>query len=194
MASRAVETVTETSAKVRDLSAAAEQIGAVVDLISSIARQTNLLALNATIEAARAGDAGKGFAVVAQEVKSLAAQTGKATADIGAQIGAIQSATSDAVHSIGAITNMIAEMNAVTATIASAVEQQGAATSDIARNVQEAAKGTVEVAENTTGLTDAASFTRVSAEQVAVSAKEIAAKALQLHNLASGFVGKTEAA
>ena len=49
----------------------AQQIGAVITLITDIASQTNLLALNATIEAARAGDAGKGFAVVAGEVKNL---------------------------------------------------------------------------------------------------------------------------
>ncbi len=194
MASRAVQTVTETSSKVRDLSEAATQIGAVVELISSIARQTNLLALNATIEAARAGEAGKGFAVVAQEVKSLASQTGKATAEIGAQISAIQAATSHAVSSINAITAVISDMSTVTTTIASAVVQQGAATSEIARNVQEAAQGTVEVAANTTGLTDAASSTKASAEQVAVSAKDIAAKAAELQELAAGFIGRANAA
>jgi aerotaxis receptor len=64
---------------IQSLSEAAGRIGAVVRLIADIAGRTNLLALNATIEAARAGEAGRGFAVVAGEVKSLAAQTAKAT-------------------------------------------------------------------------------------------------------------------
>ena len=69
---------------------AVNQINAVSHLIRDVAAQTNLLALNATIEAARAGDAGRGFAVVAQEVKSLAAQTEKATDDITQQISSIE--------------------------------------------------------------------------------------------------------
>ena len=68
------------------MSQAADSIGDVIKLINTIAGQTNLLALNATIEAARAGESGRGFAVVAQEVKMLAAQTTKATGDIGEQI------------------------------------------------------------------------------------------------------------
>lgn len=194
MANKAVTTVSSTSQKVRDLSLAASKIGTVIDLISNIARQTNLLALNATIEAARAGEAGKGFAVVAQEVKSLAGQTAKATAEIGAQISGIQSATADAVSSINTISEVIGAMNSVTTTIASAVEEQGAATSEIARNVQEAAQGTVDVANNTTGLSNAAVSTKVGAERVAGSAKDIGAKAAQLRQLAEGFVAKTRVA
>ncbi len=71
-----------TNERMGDLMKAADSIGHVVELIDDLAEQTNLLALNATIEAARAGEAGKGFAVVATEVKDLAKQTAKATAEI----------------------------------------------------------------------------------------------------------------
>ena len=83
----------KTDQRINELFQVSQRIGDVVKVITAIAEQTNLLALNATIEAARAGDSGKGFAVVAQEVKALAAQTAKATDDIGAQIAGMQAAT-----------------------------------------------------------------------------------------------------
>ncbi|KAA5609168.1 HAMP domain-containing protein, partial [Rhodovastum atsumiense] len=137
IAHQAVEEAQRTDTTVRALAESAQKIGDVVGLITSIAGQTNLLALNATIEAARAGDAGKGFAVVATEVKSLAAQTARATEEIGAQIARIQAATQDAVTAIGGIARTIDQVNSITGTIAVAVKEQGAATAEISRSVQQ---------------------------------------------------------
>ena len=95
IAAEAVTQAKMTDGRIAELIRATARIGDVVKLINAIAEQTNLLALNATIEAARAGAAGKGFAVVAQEVKALAAQTAKATNEIGQQIAAVQAATQE---------------------------------------------------------------------------------------------------
>jgi methyl-accepting chemotaxis protein len=123
------------------LDEAVTRIGAVVELISTIANQTNLLALNATIEAARAGAAGKGFAVVASEVKALAGQTAKATGEIGGQIEAIQGSTARARAAIETVTGTINDINGISVSISGAVEAQAAVTEDMSRNMREAALG-----------------------------------------------------
>ena len=100
--------------------------------------------MNATIEAARAGEAGRGFAVVAQEVKALAAQTAKATEEIGKQISGMQTATQESVEAIKQIGAVILQISDVSGMIAAAVDEQGSATREIARNVQMASVGAAQ--------------------------------------------------
>jgi methyl-accepting chemotaxis protein len=152
--------------QIEQLTDGANRIGDVVKLIRAIADQTNLLALNATIEAARAGEAGRGFAVVASEVKTLASQTAKATEEIAAHIGAIQSATADAVDAIRSIGEVMGDISSFTVSIAAAVEEQSASTRTIADSVQQAASGASELAGNMATVTEAIEETNRAASAV----------------------------
>jgi methyl-accepting chemotaxis protein len=194
IAGEAVKQAERTDGRINELLKAAGRIGDVVKLITAIAEQTNLLALNATIEAARAGESGRGFAVVASEVKALAAQTAKATEEIGAQIAGMQTATQDSVGAIKEIGATITHIADIATTIAATVEEQGAATAEIARNVSEAAKGTAEVAEKITQVNRGASATGSASAQVLASARSLSKESSSLKTEVENFLNTVRAA
>jgi methyl-accepting chemotaxis protein len=194
IAGDAVKQAEKTDTRITELSQAASRIGDVVKLITAIAEQTNLLALNATIEAARAGEAGKGFAVVAQEVKALAAQTAKATDEIGAQIASMQTATQDSVAAIKEIGETINRISQIASAIAAAVEEQGAATQEISRSVQQAAEGTTQVASNISEVNRGAGETGSASAQVLSSAQSLSSESNCLKLEVDKFLATVRAA
>ena len=121
------------------LSAAADSMSGIVELIGSITGQINLLALNATIESARAGEAGRGFAVVASEVKSLANQAKQATDRIGQEIASLNGISGDVVTALTEIKHAIQNVSQYVTSTAAAVEEQSTVTNEMSSSMQRAA-------------------------------------------------------
>jgi methyl-accepting chemotaxis protein len=176
------------------LAEVAQRIGAVVELINTIAGQTNLLALNATIEAARAGDTGRGFAVVASEVKLLATQTANATEDISSHISGMQQATQESVVAIEEIVATIDRVFEIAGHIALSVEQQGTATQEIALNAQNVSMTTHNVNGNIADVNRGASETGVASSEVLQSARTLSSESARLRHELDQFMATIRAA
>ncbi len=194
LSTRTTESAHSTNKAVQALVADAREIERVVSIIKQIAEQTNLLALNATIEAARAGQAGRGFAVVAGEVKALAAQTGRATEEIEAQVARVQSVTANAVAAIQDIVARIGEMNVIATSVATAVDQQRIAARTIAQNAQQALSTAMETLHALANVEDAATATKIEANQVLGAANALSRQSDDLRVEFDEFISGVRAA
>ena len=188
--SEATEAATRTESLMTELSDAAQSIGDVVALITSIARKTHMLALNATIESVRAGEAGKGFAVVAQEVKALSTQTSAATGQISSHIADIQAKTALAVGAISQIVDTTSKIRGNSDKITEAVDQQQSATRDIADNAGSAAEGSVAVSEKISSAALQAKEMGQAAQDMLKESAATSQRADQLRDKVAVFLGE----
>ncbi|ELS01051.1 methyl-accepting chemotaxis protein [Xenococcus sp. PCC 7305] len=165
-------TVIETEKKVKRLGESSQEISQVVNSIGRFAAQTHLLALKASIEAARAGEQGKGFAVIAEEVRSLAAQSATATANIDNLVARIQLETNEVIRAmaygteqvvtgtelvqntrqnLGSITHASQEISQLVKEIAQAASQQSTTSNLVNENITHVA---ITAQENSQSATE----------------------------------------
>jgi methyl-accepting chemotaxis protein len=116
-------------------------VGEITSSVTDIADQSNLLAVNAAIEAAKAGEHGRGFAVVAQEIRSLAEQSKKATAQVKEIINEIQKSVSLAVDVTGKGSRTVEDGIRL-------VKQSGEVIEILAENVDEAAQSFIQISSS----------------------------------------------
>ncbi len=135
--------------------AALDQVRSSTSQIDEIAETTGILAINASIEAARAGEKGNSFSVVASEVKTLAANTSRATAEINSTVEKFAGEAQDLVESIelGARTSREAK---------SSVGQIEKTVSDVVQIFEEVDRNSEQI----THATDAISGQVASAKKV----------------------------
>jgi methyl-accepting chemotaxis protein len=138
-----------TAENITALAEKALTIGEIIATVSDIAEQTNLLALNAAIEASRAGEHGKGFAVVAGEVKALADQSKKATAQVRQMLGEIQKATNTAVMSTEEVTKGVTAASKVATQAGETIK---ALAETLAETAQSAAQIVASAGQQATGM------------------------------------------
>ena len=193
------QSVMSSADAVRKLGENSQQIGQIVEAISSIAEQTNLLALNAAIEAARAGEHGRGFAVVAEEVRKLAAESQTSAEQIKERIASIQRDTTEAVASMEAGTEevksgtaAIREVGTQFSDILSMVNGIKSQMEEINASVQTVSNGAGQIVEavdsiDTVSRSTAQNTQTISAatEEQSASNEEIAAASQALANLAT---------
>lgn len=193
-AEQAAQAAQATDEAMRGLLDVASRIGKIGETIDTIARQTRMLALNATIEAARAGDKGRGFSVVASEVKALAEQTARATAQVTDEITNIQNASRGTSKAVELIAETIRNMNLLAREVADAAVGQGHASRDISVSMDEAAGGSRTVSASIGGVQDAVASNGDHVSEVQTLAGRLAERAQLLGRSVETFLSCVRAA
>lgn len=180
--------VDSANGNISGLSQAVEEIGEITELIGSIAARTNLLSLNASIEAARGGEAGRGFAVVAAEVKELATRTSHATANVAAQIQAIQGITEESVSGLAQVAHKVVSLESSAISIAAAVDQQSISGRELAHNIDSVAASSDNVARTLDEVRSASLAAGEAAAQMLKSSQEAERNADELKAQTTRFL------
>ncbi|HWO88888.1 MAG TPA: methyl-accepting chemotaxis protein [Gemmatimonadales bacterium] len=168
------------AANIMALAEQAQAIGEIIASVTELAEQSNLLALNAAVEAARAGEQGRGFSVVAGEVRALAEQSKKATAEVRRILGDIQRGTTSAVmvaeqgtKQVADAVRQVAESGEAIRALADAVAESAQAAVQIVASAGQQAAGMAQVRQAMASIREATQQNLASTRQAERAAQDL---------------------
>jgi methyl-accepting chemotaxis protein len=166
------------------------QIGEITASVNDIADQSNLLAVNAAIEAVKAGQASRGFGVVASEVKNLASQSKRATAQVHGILGEIQKATTSTVivteegkKRVESGVNQVHQIGTNFNQLYRVIEESSNAAKQIAAATNQQVSGIEQVALGMRSISEAANESVTGAAQQSSTAQNLSGLANSLNNI-----------
>jgi len=188
------EQVESIASRILALAEQAQAIGDIITTVNDISEQTHMLALNASIEASRAGEHGRGFAVVAAEVKALADQSKKATAQVRQILGQIQKATQGAVmttedgtKSVATATRVVTQAGATIQALGDQLAQASLTAAQIAASSSQQATGISQIRQAMRDVSQATQQSLTSTRQTERAVQDLNAMGQKLKSLLSEY-------
>ncbi|WP_018922739.1 methyl-accepting chemotaxis protein [Salsuginibacillus kocurii] len=169
------EAVSDSNKINQSLGVRSKEIENILGVISEISEQTNLLALNAAIEAARAGEHGKGFAVVAEEVRKLAEESQKSSAQISTIIQDIQEDMKQSTNSTERVTGEVNEGLEIVKEAQERFNEIQAFTSEVGNQIEQIAATSQQISSSSDEVTSAFKEMSGISEQTSSNVQNIAA-------------------
>lgn len=165
-AERTRNTTENMATRITELSAHANRIGELLEVIRDVADRSDLLALNGSLEATRAGEAGRGFGLVAGEMRRLAERVTSTVGDVRGLVGDIRASGSATVMATEQSRKLAESTTETARRIVLVTQQQRTATEQVTASVRDVADVLAQAAVATTQ-------TRVSAETLKSQADEL---------------------
>lgn len=180
--------------RILGLSDQAQRVAQIVSTVGDLAEQSNLLALNAAIEAARAGEHGRSFAVVAQEVRTLAEQSKRATAQVRDILGEIEKSTTQAVlvteqggKAVTDAVGTVREAGARIEQLATVISESSSAAQQIATMSQQQVTGVSQIAQAMHSINQASTQSVEATRQTERAARDLGALSERLREAVTQY-------